>query len=146
MFLENEDMNTIEIPFNKFIGIRRSESHEKALLELHANENMKNHLGTVHASAQFALAEACSGEYLLNKFKDYERNFVPVVRRIETKFKNPAEGTIYAKASLDPDIENSVIEKLEKKGRVLIPVQVEVFNSENKTTMTAKIDWFIQKI
>lgn len=139
-------MNTIEIPFNKFIGICRPENQDDAFLELQASENMKNHLGTVHASAQFALAEACSGEYLLNKFKDYSGNIIPVVRKTETKYKNPAEGTIYAKAYIDPDTENSVIEKLEKKGRVVISVQVEVFNSDNKTTMFAQIDWFIQKM
>jgi len=55
-------MKTIEIPFNKFVGISRSESQENGLLELKDDENLKNHLGTVHASAQFALAEACSGE------------------------------------------------------------------------------------
>lgn len=140
-------MNTIEIPFNKFIGIRRLEDKESGLLELQTDDNMKNHLGTVHASAQFALAEACSGEYLLNKFKEYSGDIVPVVRKTETKYKNPAEGNIYAKARIDHEIENTVIEKLEKKGRVVIPVKVEVLSSENnKITMTAKIDWFIQKI
>lgn len=139
-------MNTTEIPFNKFIGIRRSEIKMDALLELEANESIKNHLGTIHASAQFSLAEACSGEFLLNKFRDYTGNIIPVVRKTETKYKIPAEGTLYAKAELEPDIESTVIEKLEKKGRVIIPVQVQVFNSDDKTTMTAKIDWFIQKI
>ncbi len=139
-------MNTVEIPFNKFVGISRPENRKKALLELQAGENLKNHLGTVHASAQFALAEACSGEYLLNKFKDYSENIIPVVRKTETKYKNPAVGTLYAKAGLDPEVESSVMARLEKKGRVVIPVQVEVFNSENQTTMTARIDWFIQKV
>ena len=139
-------MNTIEIPFNKFIGIKRSENQAKSLLELPDSEDMKNHLGTVHASAQFALAEACSGEYLLHKFSHYSGKIIPVVRKSETKFKKPAEGKLFANASIDPDAANSVIKKLEQKGRVIIPVNVVISDSNKEITMTARIDWFVQKI
>jgi len=143
---ENNIMNTIEIPFNKFIGINKSENQAESLLELPDSENMKNHLGTVHASAQFALAEACSGEYLLHKFSHYSGRIIPVVRKSETKFKKPAKGRLSANASIDPDVENSVIEKLEQKSRVVIPVNVVISDSSNEITMTARIEWFIQKI
>ena len=139
-------MNTTEIPFNKLVGICKSKDKNEYLLELPASDKLKNHLGTVHASAQFALAEACSGEYLLQIFSKYANSIVPVVRKIETKFKKPAEGKIFAKASIESDSKNTIIEKLETKGRVIIPVNVVVSNEDHETTMTAKIDWFIQKI
>jgi len=41
-----------------------------------------NHLGTVHASAQLALAEASRGEFLLRAMGDMQ-GIVPVVRRLE---------------------------------------------------------------
>ena len=66
-----------------FTGVLRM---EKAL-ELHDAENNNNHLGTVHASAQFALAEACSGQYLLKTFKAYSSKIIPVVRKAETKYQ-----------------------------------------------------------
>lgn len=138
-------MNTIEIPFNRFIGIKKPGNQDQFLLELPASENLNNHLGTVHASAQFALAEACSGEFLLKIFEKHANNIVPVVRKVETKFKNPANGKLTASASLLGN-KDEIIKKLEKKRRVIIPVDIKIMDKENKITMTAKIDWFIQKI
>ena len=138
-------MNTIEIPFNKFIGIKKTDNQDQFLLELPPSKHLANHLGTVHASAQFALAEACSGEFLLNIFEKQANNIVPVVRKVETKFKNPANGKLTASATLLGNKEE-IIEKLEKKNRVIIPVDIKVMDEENKITMTAKINWFIQKI
>lgn len=139
-------MNTTEIPFNKFVGIVKSSAQGQVLLELPASENLQNHLGTVHASAQFALAEACSGEYLLQIFAKLANGIIPVVRKTETKFKKPADGKLFAKASIAASRPDEIIDKLEKKGRVIIPVNVTVSNENEETTMTAKIDWFIQKI
>ncbi len=138
-------MNTIEIPFNKFIGIKKPDNQDQFLLKLPASENLENHLGTVHASAQFALAEVCSGELLLKLFENHTKNIVPVVRKVETKFKNPAKGQLFSSATLLGNKEE-IIEKLEKKSRVIIPVDIKIMDKEHKITMTAKIEWFIQKI
>ena len=43
--------------------------------------------GGVHASALLALAEASSGEFLLRHFGSSE-GIVPVVRRLESKFRS----------------------------------------------------------
>ena len=138
-------MNTIEIPFNRYIGIKKPDNQDQFLLELPASKNLENHLGTVHASAQFALAEACSGELLLKIFEKQSNNIIPVVRKVATKFKNPANGKLTASASLLGNKEE-IIEKLENKSRVIISVEIKVMDEANKITMTAKIDWFIQKI
>jgi hypothetical protein len=53
----NQIMNVTEIPFNHYIGIKES-NQEKYLLMLDKSDNQLNHLGTMHASAQFSLAEA----------------------------------------------------------------------------------------
>ena len=81
----------------------------------------------------------------LNIFEKQANNIVPVVRKVETKFKNPANGKLSASATLLGNKEE-IIEKLEKKSRVIIPVDIKVMDEENQITMTAKIDWFIQKI
>jgi len=56
-------MNVAAIPFNRFLGLRA----DGVSLTLPADPNYQNHLGTVHAGAQFALAEAASGQWLLNR-------------------------------------------------------------------------------
>ena len=60
-------MDVTQIPFNKLIEISDSNTDDH-VLSLRFKDNMKNHLGTFHASAQFALAEACSGLSLQKHF------------------------------------------------------------------------------
>ena len=51
-------MNVADVPFNRFLGLRLNGS----VLALPADPKYQNHLGGVHASAQFSLAEAASGQ------------------------------------------------------------------------------------
>ena len=58
-------MDVTDLPFNALIGIERAEANN-ALLRLPSDTRYLNHLGSVHASALLALAEApvasfCSG-------------------------------------------------------------------------------------
>ena len=64
-------MTKRNIPLSEFLGISRNESGK---LFLPISDNIKNHLGTVHAAAQFALAELASGKYLEDIFPEYKNN------------------------------------------------------------------------
>ena len=83
-------VSVTELPFNSLLGIQIA-TDSAHLLELPAGGQYLNHLGTVHASAQLALAEASSGEFLLRHFRSTE-GILPVVRRLEAKFRKPANG------------------------------------------------------
>jgi acyl-CoA thioesterase FadM len=107
-----------------------------------------NHLNTVHASIQFALEEAASGTYLLHRFQNIaaQQAVVPVVRKVEVKYKKPAHGAISATAHVTADMVSTTRTSLEKKGRALIPVTVDITDSHGNTTMTATYQWFIQML
>ncbi|MCW8838458.1 MAG: DUF4442 domain-containing protein [Thiovulaceae bacterium] len=49
-----------------------------------------NHIKTIHASAQFALAETQSGIHLQRLFPELEEKVVPVLRDAQMKYKKPA--------------------------------------------------------
>ncbi|MCP3931766.1 MAG: DUF4442 domain-containing protein [Bacteroidetes bacterium] len=138
-------MDITQIPFNKYIEIFQSTNNDQ-MLELGFKDNMKNHLGTFHASAQFALAEACSGLALQNHFPDLENSVVPVLRKSETKFKKPATSNIRAKASISVEKEDKFKQLFEKKGRASISVSVEITDQNGNITMTGQYEWFVQKI
>lgn len=138
-------MNVTEIPFNRYITISKSIS-QKSTLELAFNENMKNHIGTFHASPQFALAEACSGLALKDHFPELANSVVPVLRKTETKFKKPTTLDINASANITDSEKSKFISQFEKKGRASICVEVEVKDEQNTVTMVGRYDWFIQKI
>ena len=79
-------MNVTAIPFNRFLGLRA----DGGVLTLPADPNYQNHLGTMHAGAQFALAEAASGQWLLSRFGAEAASNLAVVRHADVKFRRPA--------------------------------------------------------
>jgi hypothetical protein len=141
-------MDVTKIPFNSFLGIERCDESDDWLLFLHDLPKYTNHLNTVHAGAQFALGEAASGEYLLRRFKNIveKETLIPIVRKTEVKFKKPAQGKIKASAYISDEIADQTASSIDKKGRAIIPVTVNVTDSSGNVTMTAKYEWIVQKI
>jgi acyl-coenzyme A thioesterase PaaI-like protein len=136
--------NVTELPFNRFVGLQPAEQPDK-LLQLPAGAHYLNHLGTVHASAQLALAEASSGEFLLRHLGSTD-GIVPVVRRLEAKFRKPANGALTSTATVAPDALEQLRADLAAKGRALIAVTIDLHDASGAHTLTATVEWFIQKI
>lgn len=135
-------MKVLEVPYNRFIGIKNADK-EKYYLKLEDKPEYKNHLGTVHASAMFSLAEATSGKYLLKQFSGLELDIIPVVRKAEVKYSKPAQESVYSSASFLSQTINEIKEELKIKKRVIIKVKVEIFNEENEKLMASLFDWFV---
>ena len=131
------------LPFNRHVGIQKSSTGE-GLLELPAGEQFLNHIGTVHAGAQLALAEACTGEFLL-KLLSTAMGVVPVVRRVEAKFKKPAQGRIIANINTSLTQMDEPLADLQKKGRCLLTIHVDVYDEQGQHSLTASFEWFVAK-
>ena len=132
-----------ELPFNNFIGIETAGESAK-LLRLPSGGQYLNHLGTVHASALLALAEASSGEFLLRHFSS-DVGVIPVVRRIEAKFRKPANGAVVSTASAAPDALAQLGTDLAIKRRALIAIAVELHDESGTHALSASVEWFIQR-
>jgi hypothetical protein len=138
-------MNITKIPFNHFLGIKESSSDGPYLLELDDLPVYRNHLQTVHASVQLALAEACSAEYLLRTFEGVDADVLVVVRRMQAKFKKLVKGRIFSKAHTPSDEIRKFTEILGVKGMAIIAVAVDVVDGAGILAMSAVVEWFIQK-
>ncbi len=136
--------SVIELPFNSFLGIQIA-TEKTQLLRLPSGEQYLNHLGTVHASAQLALAEASSGEFLLRYFSS-AADILPVVRRIEAKFRKPANGTLTSTAAVPQETLDRLNADLTAKGRGLVPVNVDVWDESGAHVLSAVVEWFIQRV
>ena len=140
--LYRQAMNVIDIPFNRFLGIREAQGDGPHLLELAESPDYLNHLGTVHAGAQLALAEAGSGQCLLAALPQCADEAVAVVRRVEAKFKSPMRGPIFARAATTADQLRQSAEPLAAKGRAIIPVAVEIVDRNGAVGLVATFEWF----
>jgi len=137
-------MSVLTLPFNSFLGLEPA-SEPGQLLRLPADPKYLNHLGTVHASALLALAEASSGEFLFRHFGSAE-GILPVVRRLESKFRKPANGAVTSNASAPAEALTQLTPDLAAKGRALLPITVELHDASGAHVLTATVEWFLQRL
>ena len=138
-------MDITALPFNRFLGLEEAVSGSGFLVSLPGEPRYTNHLGTVHAVALVAVAEAGSAAVLVREFAETS-GYVPVVRRIGAKFRRPARGRVSARASVaDGEVER-VSAELRARGRSLIGVSVEVVDAAGTVALTAEVEWFIARV
>ena len=138
-------MDVAQVPFNNWLGITRVKDGSDYFLELGGSLEFRNHLGTVHASVQFALAEATSAEYLLVAFPELSGKVLAVVRRVEVKYKAPLKGRIKSKATVPQEETERFLGQFRSKGRGLIGIGVEVVDDDATVGLTGRVEWFVQE-
>jgi len=112
-------------------------------LTLHSH--LTNHIGTLHAGALFTLAETASGLYLESLSEDNSDTLLPLLRTSSIKYKHPAQGTVHAKASVDPDDFSLFKQQLHKRGRASIAVDVAILDEAEKICMIGTFGWYVQR-
>lgn len=135
-------MDVIEIPFVETVGIKRGASGE---LTLSFEPAVINHVKTIHAAAQFSLAETASGDTLLNLFPDLVNSVVPVLRDSQLKYKRPAQTAITAYTHVEPDDVGRFFDRFSMKGRALLGIDVQIRDADDKVTCCGTFNWYVIK-
>ncbi len=112
---------------------------------LSLSENSKNHIGTIHASAFFLLAENSSGKFLQTQFPELKNKVIPLLRQSNIKYKKTATGTITAFASFSIEDKEKFEKQFSKKSRSTITVNVLLKDESNDTVVESFFTWFVQK-
>ncbi len=134
-------MDATQIPFVKHTGIK----NEEGRLKLEATDVVQNHMETIHASAQFTLAETQSGLCLQETFPELEGKVVVVLRDATVKYKNPATSCIYAVANIKEEAKEKFLSQFARKGRASIVVDVVLKTYDDVVCMQGEFTWFVQK-
>jgi acyl-coenzyme A thioesterase PaaI-like protein len=132
------------LPFNHLIGLEPAAPEGGFLVSLPAGPQYTNHLGTVHAVALLAVAEAGSGVFLQRHLGSGE-GFVPVVRRLEAKFRRPASGRVSARATVPAEEVARWAAEVAARGRLSATVPVEVVDAGGTVVLTAAVEWFVAR-
>jgi len=133
-------MDVMEIPFVSAVGITR---RSDGLFLLPLRKDVHNHLQTIHAAAQYALAETASGDTLLNLFPELDGRVVPVLRDSKLKFKRPASTAVTAYTEVSEQDVQRFLKQLTHKGRSIIGVEVEVRDEDEDVTCCGMFSWFV---
>ena len=138
----NMNLKATDIPFVKHIGIEEKSNE----LSLDFNKKVLNHINTIHASAQFTLAETQSGIHLQSLFPELEGKVIPVLRDAQIKYKKPAQEKIIASASADVEAVEKFKLQFDKKGRGLLQIEVKIQDINDVLTCQATFTWFVQAL
>jgi acyl-coenzyme A thioesterase PaaI-like protein len=138
-------MDVTQLPFNRHLGLEPAAEDSGFLVSLPDGPQYVNHLGTVHASALLAVAEAGSGAFLVRQFGS-GAGFVPVVRRLEAKFRKPARGRVSARCAVPAEEVGRWSAELAARGRVSAPVTIEVVDATGVVVLSAVVEWFIARV
>jgi acyl-coenzyme A thioesterase PaaI-like protein len=143
MYNINLNMELLKIiPFAQYLGIKPK---DRQCLTLELKPNVHNHIGTLHAAAQFTLAETQSGLFLLSLFPDHAEEMMPLLRSSNLKYKHPATTELTAFASVDKASKEKFEEQYLKKGRAVLTINVELKDAKGTTTMVSEFGWYVQK-
>ena len=135
-------MKATDIEFVKLVGIKQSENS----VSLAYKKDVLNHIESIHASAQFTLAETQSGLHLQELFPELVGRVIPLLRESRIKYKKPALKSIAAFAKCSDANITKFKEQFSKKSRATLSVSVEVKDSEGVLTSFSEFIWFVQKI
>jgi len=124
------------IPFVITVGIENS--------VLKNDTKVQNHLGSIHAGAQFTFAEAASGRYLFSLFPEIQEYIIPLLRESSIKYKKQAMTELSSEVSVDKEDLEKFLRQFESKGRATIVAYVVLKDKEGDITCEGSFKWFVQ--
>lgn len=139
-------MKATDLALNRLLGMVVAPPGAAHLLEMPFTPQLHNHLGTMHAAAQFALAEGAGAECLQRHFGAAVGPIFAVVRGVEVKYRKPATSDLLAFASPDDHTRDHLLTDLAARGRFNPVILVDLKDRAGTLTLHAKFDWFISRV
>jgi len=106
------------VPFNLHNAVRiREVAAGSGVAELPDAEHLKNHLGTQHGGALFAVAEAAAGAAYIGAFVEHLADIRMNAQEAHITYMRWAKGPITARSSLKRQ-PHEILQALQRRGRV----------------------------
>ena len=136
---------TRAVPFNRVLGVRVAMVEpERVEVVLPEAAERLNHVGTVHAAAQFGLGEATSGAMVLAAFGDLQaQGVVPLAAEATIRYRKPANGELRGVATLAREGQQRIRKELREAGRARFSVPVQLSDAEGTVTTELEVSWVL---
>jgi len=132
-------MDVSSLPFNKWLGLTANDG----TVQVSPNAKHLNHVGTVHATVLFGVAEAASGHWLVRRFPELADGHLVVLRTAQLKYRRP--GTtgppLVGSASCDEMKAERFSQTLLTRRRSTLEISA-VVKQDDQELMTATFVWF----
>jgi len=133
------------MPYNAMLGVHISEMDGgRAVGTLASRPEVGNHVGTMHAGAQFSLVEAASGAAVSSAFLDLLGRATPLAQGAQLTYKRPLRGDATAEAFISPEEVERVRAELEAQGRARFDVAVTLTDAQGTVATEATMRWYVR--
>jgi acyl-coenzyme A thioesterase PaaI-like protein len=139
-------LKATDLAYNQALGVIDAPPGAEHLLELPFAPHIHNHLGTVHAAAQFSLAEAASAECLQRHFGAAVGEVFAVVRGVEAAYRRPGTGDLLAFGRPDDATRDTLLGELAGRGRAKAVILIDLKDRAGTLTFHAQFEWFISRV
>jgi acyl-coenzyme A thioesterase PaaI-like protein len=140
------ELKATDLAYNQALGIRIAPAGAMHLLDLPFTPLVLNHLGNMHAAAQFSLAEAASAECLQRHYGVAIKGVFGIIRRVEVKYRHPAAGDLQAFGTPDDHTRDHFLAELAGRGRTAAVILVDLKDRAGTLTFHGKFEWFISRV
>lgn len=131
------------VPFNRVLGVRvEAVEPERVSVSLPESPDRLNHVGTVHAAAQFGLGEATAGVMVIAAFNDLQAaGYAPLAVSAQIAYRKPARGDLRGEATLSAEEQARVRNAIAGGERPRFTVPVRLFDREGVMTTEMSVEW-----
>ncbi len=146
--MEMEQALLDAVPFNRTLGIEVvAVTANEVTLRLPLRPELTNHVGTMHAAAQFALGEAASGALNFLIFGEQLAQVVPLAKTAQIEYRRPSHGDLIARGEMGDEALQQVRAAFAKERRAKFSTAVALYAASDPTTIVTvvTVEWVILK-
>ena len=133
------------VPFARHAGVEiDSVGKGRASAHLPFRPEGLNHIGTQHAAALFALAEAASGAAMAGAFAPMLLEIRPVAAQASIRYFTLAKGRVTAQATVEAEAD-TLLEAVRTEGKVRFPIVVTLKGEDGVEVGEMMVDWYVSK-
>ncbi len=131
------------VPFNRVLGVHVERvEDERVVVLLPAAPERLNHVGTVHAAAQFGLGEATAGAMVVSAFGDLQAaGVVPLAAEATIRYRRAARGDLRGVATMTREEQSRMRESVKQGGRARFTIPVQVLDADGNVTTELEVVW-----
>ena len=136
-----------QVPFAQHVGAHVTavgdESAEAALPEGHER---LNHVGTIHAVAQFGLGEVASGALVLAVFSaQMAEGYAPVAASATISYQKAGRGELRAVSHFALPDQEAARAQIATDGKARFTIPVEIFDGAGQRISEMTVEWALIK-
>jgi acyl-coenzyme A thioesterase PaaI-like protein len=133
------------VPFNGHLGLVVEEvALGRGVVRLPDDQALRNHTGSQHASALFAVGQAAAGAAIAAAFVDQLPETEALPQGAEITYKKVSRGPILATGVLGAD-PGALMEELERDGSVAFTVDVSLTDGARDVVADLTVRWLVTR-